>query len=72
MRIGWFPLTFGLGQLASLAIGAVFTEGPIYLGWHGVGAVIFTATFLGRIHLPGLSDRRWHPEPSLVFVRTFR
>ncbi|PFG20865.1 MFS transporter [Serinibacter salmoneus] len=55
VRIGWFRLTFGLGQVAGLAIGAVFADGRVNMGWYVGGAVIAFGVLLGRIGLPRVS-----------------
>ncbi|GAA1849958.1 MFS transporter [Microbacterium koreense] len=54
-RIGWFRLTFGLGQVVGLAIGAVFADGNVDMGWYVGGAVIALGVVLGRFGLPHLS-----------------
>lgn len=56
MRIGWFRLTFGLGQVAGLAIGAVFADGRIDIGWFVGGAVILLGVVFGRWRLPKLTS----------------
>lgn len=62
-RIGWFRFTFGLGQVAGLAIGAVFAEGDVDRGWYMAGGVILLGVFLGRIGLPHLAGAR-PPRPA--------
>lgn len=62
-RIGWFRLAFGLGQVAGLALSAVFAEQNIEIGWYLAAAMIFTGTGFGRIGLPRLSAQE-PPERS--------
>lgn len=62
-RIGWFRFTFGLGQVAGLAIGAVFAERHVDLGWYLAGAVIVNGWYLGRLGLPKLA-RQVPPDGS--------
>lgn len=63
-RIGWFRFTFGIGQVAGLAIGAVFAGGHIHLGWFVAGGVILLGTWLGRLGLPHLSRQQPDALPS--------
>lgn len=53
-RIGWFRLTFGIGQVGGLAIGAVFADGNLTLGWMVAAAAILLGVALGRWRLPVL------------------
>ncbi len=53
-RIGWFRLTFGIGQVGGLAIGAVFAGGDLTVGWIVAGGAILLGALLGRWRLPRL------------------
>lgn len=54
--LGWFRLTFGLGQVIGLAIGSLFADSNLRLGWIVAAVIIFLGVFLGRIGLPHLSS----------------
>lgn len=56
-RIGWFRLTFGLGQVAGLAICAAFAERHVDLAWYLAGATILNGWYLGRMGLPRLTRK---------------
>lgn len=51
-RIGWFRLTFGIGQVGGLAIGAVFADGDLTTGWLVAAGAILVGVLLGRVGLP--------------------
>lgn len=51
-RIGWFRLTFGIGQIGGLAIGAVFADGDLMTGWLVAAGAILLGVVLGRFKLP--------------------
>lgn len=53
-RIGWFRFTFGLGQVAGLAIGAAFAGGDLSRGWYLAGVIIMVGVVVGRLRLPHL------------------
>lgn len=54
-RIGWFRLTFGIGQVGGLAIGAVFADGDLTTGWLVAAGAILLGVVLGRLRLPRIS-----------------
>lgn len=64
MRIGWFRLTFGAGQVAGLAIGAVFADHHADTGWFVGAAAILCGVFLGRLGLPHLVAARESGAPT--------
>ncbi len=53
-RVGWFRLTFGLGQVAGLTIAAVFAERSPFVAWTVAGCALLSGVILGTWRLPRL------------------
>lgn len=58
--LGWFRLTFGLGQVVGLAIGGLFASSNLRLGWIIAALIMMLGVFLGRIGLPHLQTAPGH------------